>query len=54
MLVLANPAGEEFSVNQQDIKEKVASKYTLMPDHFNSTISKDDFDALLVFLLRNR
>lgn len=51
LLVLANPSGEEFSVAQQDIKEKVPSPYTLMPDHFNSTIKKEDFDALLVYLL---
>lgn len=51
LLVLANPAGQEFSVNQQDIKERVASKYTLMPDHFDKVIPKDDFDALMVYLL---
>lgn len=53
-LVLANPAGKEFSVAKEDIQEKVASKYTLMPDHFSTTISKDDFDALMVFLLNTR
>ncbi len=54
LLVFANPLGQEFSVAQPDIKEKTASKYTLMPDHFNSTISKEDFDALLVFLLSTK
>ncbi len=51
LLVLANQTGQEFTLPQQDIKERVASKYTLMPDHFNSTIPKEDFDALLVYLL---
>jgi putative heme-binding domain-containing protein len=51
MLVLASATGEEFIINKQDIKEKVASKYTLMPDNFSSTIEKDDFDALMVYLL---
>ncbi|AHM63031.1 membrane-bound dehydrogenase domain-containing protein [Flammeovirgaceae bacterium 311] len=51
MLILANSSGEEFAVSQQDIREKEASKYTLMPDNFNSTIPKDDFDALIVYLL---
>lgn len=51
MLVLANPSGEEFSINQQDIKEMIASKYTLMPDNFNSAISKEEFDKLMVYLL---
>lgn len=54
LLVLANPSGEEFSVPGQDIEEKVPSKYTLMPDNFYSTISKEDFDALLIFLLSNK
>ena len=51
MLVLANPAGEEFVVNKQDIKEKVATNYTLMPDNFSASIPKEEFDALLVYLL---
>jgi putative heme-binding domain-containing protein len=51
LLILANSSGEEFSVNQQDIKQKEASRQTLMPDNFNSTIPKDDFDALMVYLL---
>ena len=51
MLVLASPTGEEFSINKQDIKEKVASKYSLMPDNFSSEIEKEDFDALIVYLL---
>jgi putative heme-binding domain-containing protein len=50
-LVLASPSGEEFSINKQDIKEKVASKYTLMPDNFSSEIAKENFDALMVYLL---
>lgn len=51
LLVLASQTGQEFTIPQQDIKEKVASKYTLMPDHFNSTIAKEEFDALIVYLL---
>lgn len=51
MLVLASPSGEEFSINTQDIKEKVASKYTVMPDNFSTEIAKDDFEALMVYLL---
>lgn len=50
LLVLASQTGQEFTIPQQDIEEKVASKYTLMPDNFNSTIAKEEFDALMVYL----
>ncbi len=51
VLIFANPGGQEFSISKNDIKQQVASKYTLMPDHFNKTIPKHEFDALLKFLL---
>lgn len=51
VLVFANPGGQEFSVPKNEIKERKASKYTLMPDHFSKTITKKDFDALLKYLL---
>ncbi|TCD00196.1 PVC-type heme-binding CxxCH protein [Pedobacter psychroterrae] len=54
VLVFANPGGEEFSVVKGDIKERVVSKYTLMPDQFRNTIAKKDFDALMKFLLATR
>ncbi|RZM29235.1 MAG: c-type cytochrome [Pedobacter sp.] len=54
VLVFANPGGEEFSVPKADIKERVASKYTLMPDQFRNTITKKDFDALMKFLLATK
>jgi putative heme-binding domain-containing protein len=53
-LVLANVGGQEFSVSKADIKEKVASPYTLMPDHFGTTIAKQDLDALLVYLVNQK
>ncbi len=53
-LVFANPGGQEFSVAKREIKEKKASKYTLMPDHFSKTIAKKDFDALLKYLLTTK
>ncbi|MBO9570988.1 MAG: HEAT repeat domain-containing protein [Chitinophagaceae bacterium] len=52
--VFADFSGQEFSVPKADIKEKVASKYTLMPDNFRNTIAKKDFDALLKFLLSQK
>lgn len=51
VLVFANPGGQEFSLAKNEIKERKASKYTLMPDQFGKTIAKKDFDALLKFLL---
>jgi putative heme-binding domain-containing protein len=54
LLVFANVGGQEFSVSKADIKEKVASPYTLMPDHFGDVIKKEDFDALLVYLLNEK
>lgn len=54
LLILANVGGQEFTVSQADIKEKSASPYTLMPDHFSNTIKKEEFDALLVFLLNEK
>ncbi len=53
-LIFANPGGQEFSVSKADIKDKVPSKYTLMPDQFRNTIAKKDFDALLKFLLHTK
>jgi putative heme-binding domain-containing protein len=52
--VFADFSGQEFSVPKSDIKEKVSSKYTLMPDNFRNTIAKKDFDALLKYLLSQK
>ncbi len=54
VLIFANPNGQEFPVAKIDIKDKVASKYTLMPDQFSKTIPKAEFDALLKFLLNTK
>lgn len=54
VLVFANPGGQEFSVAKAEIKERVPSKYTLMPDQFRNTIAPKDFDALLKFLLATK
>ncbi len=51
MLIFADIAGNEFSVSQDNIAEKGRADYTLMPDHFGELISKDDFNALLKYLL---
>jgi putative heme-binding domain-containing protein len=51
VLVFANIGGEEFTVAKQDIAEKQASKYTLMPDHFGETLEQENFNSLLSYLL---
>ncbi len=53
-LIFANPGGQEFTVAKNDIKENVASKYTLMPDYFGKTLSEGEFDALIKFLLSTK
>ncbi|MBB6326803.1 putative heme-binding domain-containing protein [Algoriphagus iocasae] len=52
--IYANAAGQEFSVAKSNIKEKKVSQYTLMPDNFNESISEEDFDALIGFLLTQK
>jgi putative heme-binding domain-containing protein len=49
-MVFADPAGQEFSVAKNDMKEYKASKYTLMPDQFRNVIPEKDFYALMEYL----
>lgn len=51
VMVYADPAGKEFSVAKQDIKENKPSQYTLMPDQFRNVIKEEDFYALMRYLL---
>lgn len=53
-VVLADQTGKEFSVSKPDIKEMTPSKYTLMPDNFSTALSKEEFDALLTYLLNTK
>ncbi|HZY78280.1 MAG TPA: c-type cytochrome, partial [Cyclobacteriaceae bacterium] len=49
--VFADLGGKEFTVANKDIAEQKLSKYTLMPDSFESTISEKDFNLLVNYLL---
>lgn len=51
VIVFADMAGQEFSVPKNDIAERKASKYTLMPDHFGSVLSQGEFNTLINYLL---
>ncbi|MCL6258708.1 c-type cytochrome [Aquiflexum sp. TKW24L] len=53
-VVLADQTGKEFSVSKPEIKEMTPSKYTLMPDNFNTALSKEEFNSLLVYLLNTK
>lgn len=50
-IVYAGPTGEEFFVAKTDIVEHQASKFTVMPDHFSQTLSQEQFDQLMNYLL---
>ena len=53
-LVLADQTGKEFSISKPDIKEMLPSKYTLMPDNFHTSLSVEEFNSLLVYLLNTK
>ena len=54
LIVLANAAGQEFSVSKKDIKERRESQSSLMPENFGETIPPADFHHLLRYLLDQR
>ncbi|MBX2925346.1 MAG: c-type cytochrome [Chitinophagaceae bacterium] len=49
--VYADASGKEFSVAKNDVAERKASKYTLMPDQFGTILSPEDYNALIAYLL---
>jgi hypothetical protein len=49
--VFANMSGQEFTVAKQEVAQKEAYKYTLMPDHFAETLEQENFNLLLSYLL---
>jgi putative heme-binding domain-containing protein len=53
-LVLADAAGNEFTVPKNNVKERGQTESSLMPDNFGEAISADDFNALLAYLLVQR
>lgn len=54
LLVLANAAGQEFTVPKKDVQERAESNLSLMPDNFGESIPEADFNHLLAFLLGKR
>jgi putative heme-binding domain-containing protein len=52
--VYADASGQEFTVAKDQIQEKKVSQYTLMPDNFGQSISEEDFDDLIAYLLTQK
>lgn len=53
LMIFADFAGKEFSVAKKDILEQKASRFSVMPDNFGTTLSQDEFNALLAYLLNS-
>lgn len=51
VVVFGDLSGKEFTVPKRDIAEQKPSRYTIMPDHFGTTLSQHEFDLLLTYLL---
>jgi putative heme-binding domain-containing protein len=51
VIVFGDLTGKEFSIPKKDIVEQTASRYTIMPDHFGTTLSQKEFNVLLTYLL---
>jgi putative heme-binding domain-containing protein len=49
--VYADITGKEFTIAKNDIAEEQLSKFTLMPDSFETTIEEKDFYLLVNYLL---
>jgi putative heme-binding domain-containing protein len=51
VVVFGDLSGKEFSIPKKDIAEQKPSRYTIMPDHFGSTLSEKEFNMLVSYLL---
>ncbi len=54
VVVMADQNGQEFSVPKADIIEQTASTITLMPDYFSTSLSQEQFNDLMNYLLSLR
>jgi putative heme-binding domain-containing protein len=51
VIVFGDLTGKEFMVPKKDIVSQLASRYTIMPDYFGTTLSQKEFNNLLTYLL---
>ena len=54
VVVLANAAGQEFSVPRSRVRSRVEIEQSLMPDNFGESLAPADFNHLLAYLLGRR
>ncbi|MES2429141.1 MAG: PVC-type heme-binding CxxCH protein [Bacteroidota bacterium] len=53
IMIFADASGKEFSIAKNDIAERTASRFTLMPDNFRNKLSKTEFNAIINYLLNH-
>lgn len=51
VMVFADITGQEFTVPKDDIEARTPSRYSLMPDNFGESLSQQELNALLTYLL---
>jgi putative heme-binding domain-containing protein len=51
VIVFADSTGKEISIPKKQIKERLQSQSSLMPDNFGEVIAPEDFNNLLGFLI---
>ena len=49
--VFGDLGGKEFSIPKKNIVTQTPSRYTIMPDHFGTTLSQQEFNLLINYLL---
>jgi putative heme-binding domain-containing protein len=54
VLVIANAAGQEVSIQKKDIKERKESANSLMPDNFGEALTPEQLYDLIAFLLNQK
>ena len=49
--IFGDLSGKEFSIPKKNIATQTPSRYTIMPDHFGTTMSQQEFNFLVNYLL---
>jgi putative heme-binding domain-containing protein len=51
VVIFGDLNGKEFSIPKKNIATQTPSRYTIMPDHFGTTLSQREFNLLVNYLL---
>ncbi len=51
VVIFGDLTGKEFSIPKKNIVAQTPSRYTIMPDHFGTTLSQQEFNLLINYLL---